>query len=190
MLYYRVERTPKEIPKKIDRRADQDEGVVFNANGDESELDDDEDGEQHITITKMKTSKVGQPRSTDLSKVQCYKCKQYGHYKNSKECPLYVEESQNDSDTDDLGDDEDDVIQVNVELDPDDFSNFVLVQFVNQSWQESKNKPSHLSKKVLLDNQANFNMFCNCDLLENIRKGSRTMTVQCQAGSTSTDLIR
>ena len=31
--------------------------------------------------------------------------------------------------------------------------------------------------------------FCDLDLLTNIRKGQSEMTVNCQAGSTSTDLI-
>ena len=143
--------------------------------------------------------KKSQRKTTDMSKVECFKCGRKGHYANSPECPLNKNEEEEDDDTDDLGDDKEGVIELNidptpedfdnVDLEPEDFDAFHFVQLMNRVSKGKSKTRKQLALDVLLDNQANINMFCNPDLLTNIRKGPRTMTVHCQAGSTSTDLI-
>ena len=165
--------------------------MVLNTNGEEPDCEDDDDGEQHLTTEKggKGDGKKSQRKTTDLSRVKCYKCGKRGHYANSPECPEYIEDKSDESDTDDLGGDDKGVQNLNVELHPNEFSNFLLLQFMNQGWEHVRKKPIHLVNRVLLDNHANINMFCNPLLLTNICKGPRSMTVHCQAGSMSTDLI-
>ena len=42
---------------------------------------------------------------------------------------------------------------------------------------------------LLLDNQSTVNQVANPNLLKNIRKGERAITVHCNAGSTKTELV-
>ena len=128
-------------------------------------------------------------KTTDLSKVQYYKHKQYGYYANSPNCPMFSEDNNNDSNTVDLADDDDSVVQVNVDLNPNDSSTFILIQFVNQSWRKLSKKQYHMVEDVLLVNKTNIHLFYNGELLTKTRKRTRSMTVHCQSGSTSTDLV-
>ena len=188
MLYYRVEEKKKEMPRKVEEDKDEDDGMIFNTHAGESDLENDGEGHQLVS-TKGDQKKKSQRRTTDLSKVQCYKCGKRGHYASSPECPLFNKSSDGESDADDLEDDKEGVVEVNVDLGPDDFPAFNLVSLTHQNWKGSESKPKHIFNDILLDNQANINMFSNPDLLSNIRKGPRQMTVHCQAGSTRTDLI-
>ena len=92
--------------------------------------------------------------------------------------------NEDDSGSDDVDEDGDGEQHIHLDLQgDDDYPYFVLVQFMQDK------KDGRLSDAILLDNQANVNMFCNPKLLTNIRKGPRTMTVNCQSGTTSTDWI-
>jgi hypothetical protein len=42
---------------------------------------------------------------------------------------------------------------------------------------------------ILLDNQSTVNVFCNKDLLKNVRKTDRRMTIMCNAGATVRSMI-
>ena len=132
---------------------------------------------------KKSPSKKGQPKSTDLSKVQYFKCHEYGYYTNSPDCPKYREprEEENDSDEDDLGDDwEGDMnMSFGLDLKPNDFPSFQFVQMMIRELKAKNGKPKYLMIKILLDSQANINMFCNPHLLTRIRKGPREMTLHC-----------
>ena len=85
MLYYRVEETRKPY-KQIEQKKTKEDGVVLNTCANDSDLGDDTEGELFITNEK-KGKKQSQRKTTDLSKVQCYKCKKYGHYANTQIFP-------------------------------------------------------------------------------------------------------
>jgi hypothetical protein len=53
------------------------------------------------------------------------------------------------------------------------------------------NQPSRAVPKawILLDNQLTVDVFCNKDLLQNVRKSNTHMDIHCNAGVTSTNLI-
>ena len=132
LLYYRVEESKKtpsnKVKKEKDEEDDQD-GLIFNTNGGESDLEDDEEGENFVTMkndskNNNKKNKDKQRRTTDMAKVQCYNCKEYGHYANDPECPLYKnkeKDEQEEEDTDDLGDDKEGVMEMNIDIHPEDF---------------------------------------------------------------------
>ena len=51
------------------------------------------------------------------------------------------------------------VQNLNGKLHPNDFSNFLLLQFMNQGWEHGRKKPIHLINRIFLGNHANINMF-------------------------------
>ena len=146
--------------------------------------EDDEEGveTQLITTTKRKNNQPKQRRKTDLTKVTCYDCQGKGYYAGTPACPNY-HKKQAGTESDDIEEDEEAEQHIRLDLKEDDFEPLVLVQLMQNK------KGIGLSNEILLDNQANVNIFCNPELLTNIRKGPRTMTVNCQAGPTNTDWI-
>jgi hypothetical protein len=76
----------------------------------------------------------------------------------------------------------------------------ILFNFVNLTDRDS-NSPSarygsihhqgaDVSKTwILLDNQSTVNVFCNAELLKNVRKVNKVMNIKCNAGVTWTDMM-
>ena len=87
MLYHRVEEVKKTAPRR-EKTDKEEEGMVFSTNAYDSDLEYDDEGGQHITSKGRKKGFKQQRKTTDMSKVECYKCGKKGHYANSPECPL------------------------------------------------------------------------------------------------------
>ena len=97
-----------------------------------------------------------------LDHIKCFDCQRMGHHAN--QCP---EEQQQEGTTNVLS---------GVES-PSGFS-------------FSQSRSSRIPKEwTLLDNQSTVNLFCNEDLLVNVRSASGRMNVQCNAGARGTDTV-
>ena len=108
-----------------------------------------------------------QRNGQDMSTVTCYSCQQKGHYANSPECPNYnagrsggTQESR---------------------LSRGDGINALMFSFYEANGKIPKTW-------ILLDSQLTVDIFCNPQLLKNIRRTPEGMRVHCNAGSRLTNL--
>ena len=109
-----------------------------------------------------------QQNGQDMSMVTCYSCQQTGHYTNSPECPNY---SGNRSGR----------MQANG-LPGGDRVSALMFSFYQGN--------SEIPKTwILLDSQSMVDIFCNPQLLKNIRRTPEGMRVHCNAGSCLTNLV-
>ena len=103
-----------------------------------------------------------------MSTVTCYSCHQMGHYANSLECPNYKGNHSGRGEADGpLGGDGVSALM---------FSFYQANGEIPKTW-------------ILLDSQSMVNIFCNPQLLKNIRRTTEGMRVHCNAGSHLTNLI-
>ena len=145
--------------------------------------------------------KRNKPRN--IENVTCHRCKQKGHFANKCDNERVDDATPETSETRAavhkkqvgttlLTDGE----IYNVDF-LDDQEEFVNYQFINMEvMNENKGIVMQIEGNgkspkdwILLDNQSNVDVFCNRNLLCNIREHSNTMDIHCNAGITSTRLI-
>ena len=122
----------------------------------------------------------------DKSGITCFNCNEKGHYSNECDKP-----DQRDNKTKQTG------TQLLMEgLEAFEESNFQFCQKeINTT--DTGVETAYLHHQggeisqdwVLLDNQSTVNVFSNQKLLKNIHKTTRTMTIKCNAGVTTTNMI-
>lgn len=113
--------------------------------------------------------------------IICYDCGEKGHYANK--CPKRIQESneennnKNNTNNNQQGNN---MCTVGEENKTDTNGEYVFHQSAGS------NIPEHW---ILLDNQSTIDIFRNRALLSNIRESTGTMTVHCNAGSRTTNLV-
>ena len=109
-----------------------------------------------------------QRNGQDMSTVTCYSCQQKGHYANSPECPNYI--SNRSGGAQESG------------LPGGDGISALMFNFYQANGKIPKTW-------ILLDSQSMVDIFCNPQLLKNIRRTPEGMRVHCNAGSCLTNLV-
>ena len=117
----------------------------------------------------------------DISHITCHKCKKKGHYANK--CPERDEETHETGAT---------LLMAGIK--DGDFDNnernFQFLQNGNDAVTCQIGEDGRLPMSwILLDNQSTVDVFYNPDLLTNIRTDTKSMSIHCNAGVATTNLI-
>lgn len=129
------------------------------------------------------TTDDGKKTST-YRNVTCHKCGKKGHY--ATDCPeLTTERGKSDNPASGTT-----LLMAGIadgEFDEEEKTNFT---FVNHGVTCQVDTDGRVPKNwILLDNQSTVDVFYNRDLLTNIRTGDTSMTIHCNAGTTTTNLV-
>ena len=109
-----------------------------------------------------------QQNGRDMSTITCYSCQQKGHYANSPECPNY--KANRSGGVQQSG------------LPGGDGISALMFSFYQPNGEIQKTW-------ILLDSQLTVDIFCNPQLLKNIRRTPEGIRVHCNAGNWLTDLV-
>jgi hypothetical protein len=126
----------------------------------------------HVTGGTMEEGEKGQKVPKDLLHIECFKCKQPGHYSTSKECPLHPENKKNKAKAGFIN---------NTWADAD-MCIFTMMQAENDLEEHMINNAVHVTQgllptEVLLDNQANISIM-HPMLLTNVRAAPKKIRVK------------
>ena len=116
----------------------------------------------------------------------CYFCGEEGHY--APQCPHRADAQFL---IDRFEEDEEEPEQPGEDTEPTGDHQYLLYHqyFLSPCMFQQSGRPGLPPTWVLLDNCSTVNVFCNPDLLHNIRPTNIPLRVQCNAGVTTTDLI-
>ena len=121
------------------------------------------------------------------SNVICHRCDKKGHYAN--ECPERNAATMTDGSTKP----QTGAMLLNAAIANGEFNvptvHFQFVNATNGIACQIGNNGKLPINWILLDNQSTVDVFCNGDLLTNIREDSKSMDIHCNAGVVSTNLI-
>jgi hypothetical protein len=122
----------------------------------------------------------GGGRGSGYGRGNCHRCGEAGHY--AAECPNELPSQREDETAEQL-------LMAGVENDEYEEVNFMFHQQGCDESQYAGGNKCISREWILLDNQSTVDVFCNPDLLKDIRTTKRSMTIRCNAGVTRTNMI-
>jgi hypothetical protein len=118
--------------------------------------------------------------------ITCFNCQGEGHYSN--ECTL-PDKRETRTPGQNAGQTGMQMLMAGVEYFYHDKPNICFVNHHQSFHQKDKNEVKLPKNWILLDNQSTVNVFSHGDLLRNIKKTDRSMTIMCNVGVTKTNMI-
>jgi hypothetical protein len=132
----------------------------------------------HDVAEQLSFTNLGR-NNPDISSIRCYNCQQMGHY--AGDCTNErVERAQRNRTDGDNGSEVQMLMSAVVEDDGNSDFSFHT---------DGHTRGSLPSSWILLDNQSTVHIFSNSELLKNIRTVDRRVSVQCNAGTTTTNMV-